>query len=469
MLAGLSLPSCLSVEERPLEAEQVTQDVSSRSEDPVPAIKASLELFEEVPLGLKLPDSLDPTRDAGRDVFWHAHALAFAPVVRAARRTLRASWEEVNAAGRPEALKASYQMESFSDPSQQQGVVATVDLLRWLGFGTSAAENTVAQQLVGVAIGELEVAVWRAVFAVDDARVRLVTAQEEEAVLQALATEAEEDWRRIELLRERGWIGEGLHGRGQAVLRELWREHSLLEARTAAAREELAIAAGLSPDAPALEAVTLSAPRDDDPVALPDSGALFERLPELRRARRDYALAEAELRLEAAASWPTLRAGSAFKILPDDVLTGGVISFETPWPGVASARVEAAQERREAARERVEDALSAALARAQSRRQQLILAHEHRVRDVAPQLEGSASALRAARACLSVHETTEVVEVWLDALGLRSRAVLEGSRATRRELLADLDYREAVGERPGLDSRIPVDEIETRPSMEARQ
>jgi outer membrane protein TolC len=449
---GLLPLACISVESQPLDPAEVESRVSARGEDSAHLISEALSLFDEAPLGIELPDSSDPEWNPAHDIFWHTHALAFAPDVRSARGRVRADRELLDAAGRPDSIQTSFGVEDLSDAARQKNISATVDLLGCLGLGTSAAERDLSRHVAHAALGRLEEAAWRAVFAVDEARVQLRSARNERTVLEILLAQQKQDWRRIELLFQRGRLGAGFLGRARVVVAELQRETNLTATRVVRAREQLALASGLPPTSAALDALPeFKAVPSLDPLPSPAGAELLDRLPQLRRVRRNYALAEARLRQEASATWPTLRVGTSLKLLANETLTGGLLSLELPWPGVTAARVRAAVEERKAARELVEDSLAAALAEAQARRRELLLAQEHRRRDVAALTDGSRDAWRAARARMLVNDTQGALETWLDALILRKRSVRAESQATERELLARLAYHEATGGRPGLD------------------
>ncbi len=470
----MCLASCTAPVPQPLVSADVASTVAARATAPGELIEAALALHQQPPLGLRLPTTLDPRRDADRDVFWHAHAMAFDSTVRAARRVWRASRAGIDASGQPGPVALGYRLDDVDDPSRLQDVSATVDLLGLIGLGTSPAERRVVRRLADVAVGRLDEAVWRAVFAVDAARVGLAAATRRNAALAELFTEAQRDFRRIELLHQRGHLGRGLLGRAQAILAGLSRLLSSHAATTAKAREALALAAGLPPEAPALAAATTALTALDealtdageqaadrqphrqphDPAPVPTATTLLDRLPRLRALRRDYALDEARLRHAAASAWPQLRVGPSFKILADEFLPGGVVSLSLPWPSAVAARINRAAEQRAATREAIEDALAATQNAATARRHELVLARRHRLRDVAPLTQGSARAWRAARARLSVHDSVDVLDAWFDAVGLRTRGVLAGLDAAERELLADLAYRQSAGLSPGLDSEV---------------
>ena len=63
-----------------------------------------------------------------------------------------------------------------------------------------------------------------------------------------------------------------------------------------------------------------------------------------------------------------------------------------------------------------------------------------------------ARAWRGARARLSVDESAGAIDTWVDALVLRSRGVLAEVDALEQVRLVDLEFREAAGLHPGLET-----------------
>ncbi len=460
-LTTLAAVSCVSIivgcavpESKPLVAADVANRVADRAGSSSELLDDALALFDVPPLGLDLTAS----EDADRDAFWHAHALAFHPDIRAARRTWRSQRASVEARGVPGPVEISASVDDFSDTSRQQDIAATVDLLGLLGLGVTPAERDEAVLLVDAALGELEDVAWRAVFGVDAARTELAAANLRASALSAVLLEARRDLSRLTLLDEHGRLPPGALGRAQATVAELDTQLSLLTVDALDARRRLAIGTGLPTDAEALaraSSQSLCATPLDTNAVFASTDELFDRLPALRRAVRDYALAEARVRTAAASAWPTLRLGPGVKILPDETLTGGVISFDIPWPSAVEARMSGALEERAAAREVVEDRLVETLAEIDTRAAELRIAHDVRERDVTPMLAGSERTWRAARANLSIRDDLDTVETWTDALRLRARAVVMDVDAIERVMLADLARREAAGLPPGLAPTSP--------------
>ena len=446
--------SCAAPPAAPIDPEKLVADVEGRA-DPSPAlVLAALALHDATPLGLSLPARWDPQQDAAHDVFWHAHAIAFEPTVQASRRTWRAARYDAAAAGHPDRAVVSYRLEDTGQPDRQSDLVSTLDLLGLLGIGPKAAEQEVAARATGLALGQLEQDIWAAVFDVDRARVSLAASRRREARLASFAADAASDIHRLETLYSRGRLSEGLIGRARAVHAAFLARFHQHTAATARARETLAHVSGLPPHAPALDAIgaAMLQVNPTDPAPVPIAAHLLDGVPALRAARLRYALAEAQVRAAAAAWWPSLRVGPHLKMRPDEFLTGGIVALDLPWPSKVSAQIEAALERRERAREAVEGALARTLASGVARRQELLIARAHYATHALTLASQSARAWRGARARLSVDESGGAVDTWVDALTLRSRGVLAEVDALERARLMELEFREAAGLRPGLDT-----------------
>lgn len=448
--ALLAATSCAGPQPEPLRADRLARTVEERADVSLDVLVQALELHGAPPLGLQLNGPIDPADDA----YWHAHAIAFDPTVRQSRRRWLASLRDEGAAGAPGRANLTYWMQDVTEPDRQNDLRASVDLLGLLGLGPRAAEREVAARVTGLAHGRLEQSVWRAVFAVDAARVRLAAAIRRERRLNQLADEARASLNRLELLGERGRIPMALVGRVRAALAAFESQRHSLATATVRAREALAAAAGLPPHARGLGAAGESVLDAfvDLPTAVPDAAALFDAVPAIRARRLGYALAEARLRAASARWWPGLRVGTHLRLLPDQTITGGVLALDLPWPPAVAAQIEAAVERRTMAREVLEDTLVRATTAAAARHAELLIAREHRDHHAKIILAESAAAWRATTAQLSVREDVEAIDMWLDALNLRARGLLDEVNATENVLIRDLAFREAAGGRPGLEA-----------------
>ncbi len=105
----------------------------------------------------------------------------------------------------------------------------------------------------------------------------------------------------------------------------------------------------------------LSLGLDPHPASLPDLPSLSrERLllhPEIRTALSEYEAAEASLKLEVAKQYPTIRVGPEFEDDRGDATVGIGVGIELPLFDRNRGGIAAAEERREAARERLESSL----------------------------------------------------------------------------------------------------------------
>ncbi len=105
----------------------------------------------------------------------------------------------------------------------------------------------------------------------------------------------------------------------------------------------------------------LSLGLDPHPALLPDLPSLSrERLllhPEIRTALSEYEAAEASLKLEVAKQYPTIRVGPEFEDDRGDATVGIGVGIELPLFDRNRGGIAAAEERREAARERLESSL----------------------------------------------------------------------------------------------------------------
>ena len=147
--ALLVATSCAGPPAQPLETQALAETVVGRSTASREVLVAAISLYGAPPLGLTLSDDLDPTRDG----FWHAHALAFEPVVRSSRRIWRATEREQAGAGTPNRTGLSHRLEDLSDLERQNDVAATVDLLGLLGLGPKAAEIATLQSRTSTQVG----------------------------------------------------------------------------------------------------------------------------------------------------------------------------------------------------------------------------------------------------------------------------------------------------------------------------
>jgi len=434
--------ACASVPPAPLVDAELAAGLQAR--DPrLIADVADLSGLE--PLALARP-TVEELADSHSEGFWRGCAFAWNPQVRMARRELAAALQSVGAAGKPGAVALGAENEDFENLGDETKLELTFDLLGLLGLEPSRAQKAGARAQVERARSGLERALWNANFEVERARVRLGAAQARLGLLHGLLADVQLQDVRLEILGRRGRLSEVDVRMAELVVHELEHAISQERARVALLRADLAQASGLWPEH---EALSSPGPEllHSDRASLPEVSALelLADHPQLRELRSEYALAEAALREIAAQAWPSLRAGPILRFMPSDLILGGLLDAELPWPGSVEPRVLAAVQQRESARERLEDALLAALARVQSLREEL---EESRLRaaEHALPMEQTAIAVldavtrRLNLGMLDVFDWT----MRLRELRMASLAVVD-ERLTAR--LFELDLQEACGVR----------------------
>lgn len=446
---ALALAACSAPPERPLEPRDVAASIELRRDTPAELARA-LELAGLAPLSVEPPTAEDMA-DPERAAFWHAAAWAWSPEARGARRTLAAARARAQSAGAPGPLGVKAESDDASDPERLTRLEVTFDVVGLFGLGPSAAARALADVEARAAQAALEDAVWRSHFEIDAARARLAASRAALETLRALAGEADAADARIEILSQRGRLEGGALAAAELARRGIDRRVAELELEESRAAEELAVRAGLPPDAPALAApssrtleqlTARAAPQE------PDAEELLERMPELRMALLEYAVAEARLREAAAARWPELRLGPSLLWEEGDFLLGVLAETGIPWPGSLDGELAAASEEREAARERVEDGLLAARAALAGARERADVARRRLEHQANVSEEQSARLWTAARARFEVD--SETLMGWSSALVMRAEA-LEQLAAARAELaLASLELEHAAGPAPAL-------------------
>lgn len=401
-----------------------------------------------------LAETLD---ESGLSVVWSAWpaispahreaAVAHAPAVRAARRELSARRWEVASSGRPGAVGLEAGFEDAGAPGDA-AVGLSFDLIGLIGAEPRMAARALASSRVHEAVGSLESSVWQAAHEADRRVVRAAAASWRVEVLEELLARVRMDRSRLEGLVLVDGSSRGVVSRARSVLLEV--EISLEQAQKelASARAALAVAVGRHADDQLVTGVgrgTLERVQTDL-LATSVQGepqSLLTRHPALRRARLAHALAEARLRVAAASRWPELRLGPTFDFARSDSLPGALLEIACPWPGSVDGEIEAARERRRAARERLEDAWLSWIATRDAAGKRL--ARDRRlVREVAPASDAaSATAFRVASARLRVDR--QGVGAWADALEARLAGALAPVEAALAAAEAAIDLREAGG------------------------
>ncbi|MSR63374.1 MAG: TolC family protein [Planctomycetes bacterium] len=437
------LGACAAPEPRPLDLAQLASDVTTRGATSEQVARA-LELADLRALSFERPTwTGEPDYDRG--AFWQASALAFNGELRAARRRWAEASARARSGGAPAASELEVEQTGFSSGERDTWLAFTFDVLGLLDAGRAAAARELTESEARAAWSAVEGAAWDAHIAVERARADLGDTLAKIAALDELLLSAEDSLARAELLFERGRLSAAERARLQGLVAEVGHELHQELARAADGRRALADAAGLPPGAPALARPTLATLTDlldaAELLAQPSALELLERSPQLRRARLEYAVAEAMLRDEVAESRPGLRLGPALQFTPADTLPGGVLVLDLPHG--LSGRVEAARQARERAREELEEALRANLTRQSAARERFRAARAALADHAAPRERDTEIVWRAARARFAV-EPAAAEEL---GMALRDRAMaLTDLFDVRSELVtAWLDLGEAIG------------------------
>jgi len=454
------LGACAGPEPRPLDLAQLAGDVTARGATNAQVAHA-LELADLRALPFERP-AWTGEPDYDRGAFWQASALAFNGELRAARRRWAEASARARSGGAPEASELEVEQTGFDSGERDTWLAFTFDVLGLLDAGRADAARELAESEARAAWSEVEGAAWDARLAVERARAELGDTLAKIAALSELLASAEDSLARAELLFERGRLSVAERARLQGLVAEVG--HALHQelARSAEDRRALADAAGLPPGAPALlrpTPATLADLLDAAQLqATPSAHELLERNPRLRRARLEYAVAEAVLRDEVAETRPGLRIGPALKFTPDDVLPGGVLVLDLPHG--LSGRVEAARQARERAREELEEALRASLTRQSAAHERYRAARAALADHAVPRERDTELVWRAARARFAV-EPGAAEEL---GMALRDRAMaLADLFDVRGQLVAAwLDLDEVVGPAarplPGAEALAHADE-----------
>jgi hypothetical protein len=454
----LVLGACRAPEARPLDGRALALAVEARGAT-AGELAAALELSGLRALAVEAPPP-EALEDPMRSEFWHACAIAWSPATRAARRELEAARALAGSAGRPGPIDGLVEVEDLSEASMHTRVALTFDLIGILGLGPAASARALASAETRVALGRLESALWSSRFEVDAARARLAALRAARANLAVVADQAGLDSTRLAILERHGRVEARALAAGRLATGALEQRLALLEIEESRAREELAVAAGLPPDSPALDVpgtATLDALLPSRDFVRPSAEELLVRLPELRVALLDYAVAEARLRDEAAARWPTLRLGPDLLWTEPDLLLGAMALSGLPWPGSLDGRIAAASAEREAARERTEDALLAARARSAGAEQRLAGARTLLASAERNALEDSSRLWSAARARFAV-EPAALMD-WTTALNMHAESLASFEEARVELVLAALELERSLGPTPAAPRLAAAEEV----------
>lgn len=439
--------SCVATTSRSVSDADLARTPQARAT--VEDVERALALADLGPLSVPIPPHPTELR-ADQAEFWHAAAFAWNPQLRQMRREVRALRAATGSAGAPGEIMTQGMMLDFDDPEAELEFQAMFDLWGILGLGPAAAAKELARAQARRALAELEAQVWSLRFEVDRARVRLAAAKALESAMGALYGECSEMETRITLLAQRGWIGRGMTEGALGALHMVEHRQEMAHADVERMKEELANLCGLAGTHPAFEALqggVIDRFRADEVEwSEPTDEELIGRLPSLRAAKLQLALAEAELQRMARERWPSLNVGPRIVLMDGDSIVGPMFGVNVPFPGALEGAILAAREERDAALEALEDEVVAARTRVERTRHVYasmeLLALEH-----APEMDRSmARMLLASQAEFLVDP--ERLERWTWAIGERVTSMTSLVNARADLVLAWLDAQEARGIAP---------------------
>src|SRR5262245_14493031 len=194
---------------------------------------------------------LAESQASGAD-FWRSCARAHAPAVRAARRELAALTARRDALGAPapSMLEASHIQNGGTRETE---LMLALDLPGLVGAGRAGAMTARADAEIALARERLASAEWNAIVDVERARANLAAARERAAALDALLGLARADEVRLDLLAAHGWLPPNDVAAARAMLHHAEAMRTGVATDVAQRRSALAAAAGLAPDAAALD------------------------------------------------------------------------------------------------------------------------------------------------------------------------------------------------------------------------
>ncbi len=381
---------------------------------------------------------------------WDACIETTAPAVLAARRELARALAFARSVGAASVMVDAEHTGKGADHSTE--LMVAFDLAALVGGGRAGATRARAEVEARLAEVKLDAARFEARHELERALARLAVSREFVEKLEELEAACVPTTHRLELLEGRGWLAPDTAAAARTMVHHVGAMRGEQLAMIADARAQVAAVSGLPPGSPwlgdgettRLLTVTQRAWGRTE-GADPSSLQLLEHHPTLRIARLESLAAEADVRIAAAEQWPALLIGPKAVLTPDDLLLGGVLRLELPWPPAASAAVDAARAERDAARDRLVTALSDARARVLADRSKLGSA-EIALRGHAEQaVNATARGLTAATARFNVDP--QALPEWTMAIDQRARALEKHSSALERWLIAVFNLSQARGER----------------------
>ena len=432
LLPALTLPSCVTAEPKPLSEEKTAAAVETRIDDPT-AVQRALDLVDLPPWCA----AMDASSAAEGRSYWYRHTLAFNPKIRSARREVLRRVEEQAAAGGILPLGVSSSAIFRPDDAVQYESSLSIDLLGLFGTTRAESETLLASAQLRASLGAFEQVCWEQLILMRGVCDRVAVAARLVTDLEAFQTQVAEGLKRVEILLDRGWIGEGPGSSALGLASAVGLRLSVARTHLMDAQSDLLSIAGLVDRTPEQDRVPWPSTWTTvaNPAASPTSMRLLQSHPRLRRWILEYAVAEAALQHVAAQTWPGLRLTPKASLL-EGMLSGGPgLMVSIPDPTRADARVRASMEQREAAREVLEDHLARVLIDEDRARRQFLEAQRALESDGRVALSRSAAAWRAARARFTTEH--EALRPWMDMLERRMSAL---GRVTERRLQRQAAY-----------------------------
>ena len=382
---------------------------------------------------------------------WSACLETSAPTILAARHRLAAVTARARAAGRAPVMVEGEQVGFGADRTTE--LMAAFDLARLVGSGRGAAEQARAELVVEAAAAELAAARFHTQHDLERALARLAVARTLATDLEAFTTSLAPAERRAALLDQRGWLAPDDLAATRLKQHHLAAHLAEQSSAVAAARAELAAVSGLpgdsawldDPEATGLLTIERHADGRLEPDASqpPEPAALLATHPDLARDRIALLAAEADVRLAAAERWPALLIGPKASLTPDDLLWGGVLRLELPWPSAADAELDAARAERDGERAQLVAAFTRACNAVVAQRAAADAADRVRRTHGESLLADSEITLRAAQARFMADPAA--LRDWTMAIEARHEALVAHADALERWLVTLFDASEAEG------------------------
>lgn len=433
LLAALLALACANPDRLTLDEGAVRADLDARV-DVDPALVAVDHA--DLPGSLLVTLPADACARPDQHGFWFIRALAWAPEVRASRRSLYAAREAAQSAGAPAPMALQVIDQDLGGDPDLVDALAAFDLIGLLGLGPYGAEEESARAEIEAARSALEESAWRAWLEIERALVQWRAAARRAERLAALAGRADQDLRRVQILTKSGRIAESPAASARGAAAELDRRQSLATDDQTRARARLASIIGMDPET----SLAGTPPATSAPESLGGAapGEWFEQdehlrtHPRLRSARRTLELREAEVRQAAALAWPGVALGPRIGFV-DPTQLGGVLRITVPFPSSWEGLLSASLERRDAALEAYEDALHVLRTREADALDRMDSASERQDGVSSEVVDSLIDEWEAARVGFQVQRTP--VQQWTGALRrLSMRATWDIDDEERREL-----------------------------------